>query len=182
VGFVKRSLGFQVLVLQADTLHATHLHSVIQSRWKVRNSFSRLDISIGALPYPGRTAAPCDLTSFKFSTDRAFPGQSDQFLWGRTPFSTGVAGSGPFYRADITRHARRVNPRCQRDLDVFDGSSCRKKARRSSRTFWRSPKENGLVCFEPQAGRVYLPRHLAAKQAGDTSPRTESVPSEPKVE
>jgi hypothetical protein len=41
MGFVKRSLGFQVLVLQADTLHATHLHSVTQSRWKVRNSFSR---------------------------------------------------------------------------------------------------------------------------------------------
>jgi hypothetical protein len=43
-------------------------------------------------------------------------------------------------------------------------------------------EENGLVCFDPQASRVYLPPHLAAKQGGDTSPRTESVPSEPKVE
>ena len=27
-GFVKRSLGFQELVLQADTFHAAHLHSI----------------------------------------------------------------------------------------------------------------------------------------------------------
>ena len=43
-------------------------------------------------------------------------------------------------------------------------------------------EENGLVCFDPQAGRVYLPPHLAAKQGGDAPPRTESVPSEPKAE
>jgi hypothetical protein len=29
-------------------------------------------------------------------------------------------------------------------------------------------EENGLVCFDPRAGRVYLPPHLAAKQGGDT--------------
>jgi hypothetical protein len=28
LGFVKRSLGFQVLVLQADTLHAAHVQTV----------------------------------------------------------------------------------------------------------------------------------------------------------
>ena len=43
-------------------------------------------------------------------------------------------------------------------------------------------EENGLVCFDPQAGRVYLPPHLVAKQGGDASPRTENVPSEPKAE
>jgi hypothetical protein len=26
-------------------------------------------------------------------------------------------------------------------------------------------EENGLVCFDPQAGQVYLPPHLAAKQS-----------------
>ena len=41
-------------------------------------------------------------------------------------------------------------------------------------------EENGLVCFDPQAGQVYLPPHLAAKQ-GDAAPaRTSSVQSEPK--
>jgi hypothetical protein len=43
-------------------------------------------------------------------------------------------------------------------------------------------EENGLVCFDPQASRVYLPPHLVAKQGGDASPRTENVPSEPKAE
>jgi len=43
-------------------------------------------------------------------------------------------------------------------------------------------EENGLVCFDSQAGRVYLPPHLAAKQGGDAPPKTESVPSEPKAE
>ena len=43
-------------------------------------------------------------------------------------------------------------------------------------------EENGLVCFDPQAGRVYLPPHLVAKQGGDASPRTEKLPSEPKAE
>jgi hypothetical protein len=43
-------------------------------------------------------------------------------------------------------------------------------------------EENGLVCFDSQAGRVYLPPHLAAKQGGDAPPRTESVASEAKAE
>jgi hypothetical protein len=43
-------------------------------------------------------------------------------------------------------------------------------------------EENGLVCFDSQAGRVYLPPHLAAKLGGAALPKTESVPSEPKAE
>ena len=43
-------------------------------------------------------------------------------------------------------------------------------------------EENGLVCFDPQAGQVYLPPHLAAKQGGDTPPMAGSTPSQPKAE
>ncbi len=39
-------------------------------------------------------------------------------------------------------------------------------------------EENGLVCFDPQAGRVYLPPHLAARQ-GDTAP-SKTLGAEPK--
>jgi hypothetical protein len=41
-------------------------------------------------------------------------------------------------------------------------------------------EENGLVCFDPQAGQVYLPPHLAAKQGDAAAPRKWSVRSEPK--
>jgi hypothetical protein len=41
-------------------------------------------------------------------------------------------------------------------------------------------EDNGLVCFDPQAGRVYLSPHRAAKQ-GDIAPsQTLSARSEPK--
>ncbi len=43
-------------------------------------------------------------------------------------------------------------------------------------------EENGLVCFDPQAGQVYLPPHLAAKQGGDTPQMAGSTPSQPKAE
>ena len=43
-------------------------------------------------------------------------------------------------------------------------------------------EENGLVCFDPQAGQVYLPPHLAARQGGDLLPTTGSTPSQPKAE
>jgi hypothetical protein len=43
-------------------------------------------------------------------------------------------------------------------------------------------EENGLVCFDPQAGQVYLPPHLAAKQGGHTPPMAGSTPSQPKAE
>ena len=42
-------------------------------------------------------------------------------------------------------------------------------------------EENGLVCFDPQAGQVYLPPHLAAKQGGET-PMAGGTPSQPKAE
>jgi hypothetical protein len=41
-------------------------------------------------------------------------------------------------------------------------------------------EENGLVCFDPQAGQIYLPPHLAAKQGDAVAPRKWSVRSEPK--
>ena len=41
-------------------------------------------------------------------------------------------------------------------------------------------EQHGLVCFDPQAGQVYLPPHLAAKQGGAGAPRTWSARSEPK--
>jgi hypothetical protein len=40
-------------------------------------------------------------------------------------------------------------------------------------------EENGLVCFDPQAGKVYLPPHLAAKERDAAPPETTSVQSEP---
>ena len=40
-------------------------------------------------------------------------------------------------------------------------------------------EENGLVCFDPQAGKVYLPPHLAAKERDAAPPETKSVQSEP---
>ena len=39
-------------------------------------------------------------------------------------------------------------------------------------------EETGLVCFDPQAGQVYLPPHLAAKQGGAAPPRAWTVQSE----
>jgi hypothetical protein len=40
-------------------------------------------------------------------------------------------------------------------------------------------EENGLVCFDPQAGKVYLPPHLAAKERDTAPAETSSVQSEP---
>jgi hypothetical protein len=40
-------------------------------------------------------------------------------------------------------------------------------------------EENGLVCFDPQAGQVYLPPHLAAKERDTVPAETSSVRSEP---
>jgi hypothetical protein len=40
-------------------------------------------------------------------------------------------------------------------------------------------EENGLVCFDPQAGQVYLPPHLVAKQSDAAPATTSSVRSEP---
>jgi len=40
-------------------------------------------------------------------------------------------------------------------------------------------EENGLVCFNPQAGKVYLPPHLAAKERDTAPAETSSVQSEP---
>jgi hypothetical protein len=40
-------------------------------------------------------------------------------------------------------------------------------------------EEHGLVCFDPQAGQVYLPPHLMAKQNDATPAETSSVQSEP---
>ena len=40
-------------------------------------------------------------------------------------------------------------------------------------------EENGLVCFDPQAGKVYLPPHLAAKQSDAARAETSSEQSEP---
>ena len=40
-------------------------------------------------------------------------------------------------------------------------------------------EEHGLVCFDPQAGQVYLPPHLTAKQSDTTPAETSSVQSEP---
>jgi hypothetical protein len=40
-------------------------------------------------------------------------------------------------------------------------------------------EENGLVCFDPQAGQVYLPPHLVAKQSDAAPAETSSVRSEP---
>lgn len=79
VGFVKRSLGCQVLVLQADTLHATHLHSVTQSRWKVRN--------MSASNFEGSCT----------------PGAIGSIPVGPPAISTVVAGLIPFYGVDETR-------------------------------------------------------------------------------
>jgi hypothetical protein len=39
-------------------------------------------------------------------------------------------------------------------------------------------EENGLVCFDPQAGKVYLPPHLAAKQSDAAPAEASSVQSE----
>ena len=39
-------------------------------------------------------------------------------------------------------------------------------------------EENGLVCFDPQAGKVYLPPHLAAKQSDAAPEEASSVQSE----
>jgi hypothetical protein len=41
-------------------------------------------------------------------------------------------------------------------------------------------EDNGVVCFNPQAGKVYLPPHLAAKQGNPAPAETSSVQSEPK--
>jgi hypothetical protein len=41
-------------------------------------------------------------------------------------------------------------------------------------------EENGLVCFDPQAGQVHLPPYLAAKQSDAAPAETSSVRSEPK--
>jgi len=41
-------------------------------------------------------------------------------------------------------------------------------------------EDNGLVCFDPQAGKVHLPPHLAAKQGNAAPTETSSVQSEPK--
>jgi hypothetical protein len=38
-------------------------------------------------------------------------------------------------------------------------------------------EENGLVCFDPQAGQVYLPPHLAAKQGGAAPSRAWTMQS-----
>jgi hypothetical protein len=43
-------------------------------------------------------------------------------------------------------------------------------------------EENGLVCFDPQAGKVYLPPHLVAKQSDAAPAETTSVQSEPRAE
>ena len=40
-------------------------------------------------------------------------------------------------------------------------------------------EENGLVCFDAQAGKVYLPPHLAAKERDTAPAETSSVQSEP---
>ena len=40
-------------------------------------------------------------------------------------------------------------------------------------------EENGLVCFDPQAGKVYLPPHLAAKERDTAPAETSSAQSEP---
>jgi len=40
-------------------------------------------------------------------------------------------------------------------------------------------EENGLVCFDPQVGKVYLPPHLAAKERDNAPEETSSVQSEP---
>jgi hypothetical protein len=40
-------------------------------------------------------------------------------------------------------------------------------------------EQNGLVCFDPQAGKVYLPPHLAAKERDPAPPETTSLQSEP---
>ena len=39
-------------------------------------------------------------------------------------------------------------------------------------------EENGLVCFDPQAGKVYLPPHLPAKQSDAAPAEASSVQSE----
>ena len=40
-------------------------------------------------------------------------------------------------------------------------------------------EENGLVCFDAQAAKVYLPPHLAAKERDTAPAETSSVQSEP---
>ena len=40
-------------------------------------------------------------------------------------------------------------------------------------------EEHALVCFDPQAGKVYLPPHLAAKERDNAPEETSSVQSEP---
>ena len=40
-------------------------------------------------------------------------------------------------------------------------------------------EQNGLVCFDPQAGKVYLPPHLVAKQSNAAPAETSRVQSEP---
>ena len=40
-------------------------------------------------------------------------------------------------------------------------------------------EEHALVCFDPQAGKVYLPPHLAAKERDTAPAETSSVQSEP---
>ena len=40
-------------------------------------------------------------------------------------------------------------------------------------------EEHALVCFDPQAGKVYLPPHLVAKQSNAAPAETSSVQSEP---
>ena len=40
-------------------------------------------------------------------------------------------------------------------------------------------EEHALVCFDPQAGKVYLPPHLAAKERDTAPAETSSAQSEP---
>jgi hypothetical protein len=51
-------------------------------------------------------AVPLQFATWRASNfeDRALPGQSDQFLWGRLPLHR-VAGSVPFYGVDKTRRS-----------------------------------------------------------------------------